>query len=206
MSKWGWRLGLGVAGLSLLLLAALWPDRSLGPPPPEPVHLPELPPGAPPPAPEVSTAAERVKLPPEDLVAREAAIRAAEKDEFKEKKVPKLRRNDPGIAPKKLVRTVTGKSAGKGVVNLQLVAKFQGKAVSAPVEVDGVWRGNTPLAVTLPAGSHAIRIDHGKTRVNQFAAQIPGGQSVQMEVDLRARSEAWGNPAGNFAKTTPHHH
>lgn len=205
MSKWVWRIGLGGVVLAVLL-AALWPDRSLGPPPPEPVRLPELAPGAPPPAPVVSPADERAKAPPEDLVARETAIQTAEREEPPQKKIPKLRRSDPGIAPKKLVRTTTGKSAGKGVVNLQLVAKFKGRPVSAPVEVDGVWRGNTPLAVTLPAGSHAIRIDHRKTRVNQFVAQVPGGQSVEMEVELRSRAEARGNPAGNFAKTTPHHH
>ncbi|MFL5344456.1 MAG: hypothetical protein ACJ8AT_06670 [Hyalangium sp.] len=203
--RWVWGLCLGGAGL-VLLLAALWPDRSLGPQPPEPVHLPELASGAPPPAPLVSPAAERAKAPPEDLLAREAAIRTAEKDEQAQKQLPKLRRSDPGLAPKKLVRTYTGKSAGKGVVNLQLVATFQGHAVSAPVEVDGVWRGNTPLAVTIAAGSHAIRIDHSKTRVNQFVAQVPGGKSVEMEVELRPASEARGNRPGNFAKTSPHHH
>jgi hypothetical protein len=206
--RWFWGLCLGSVALVLLLFMVLEKREPVGPPPPEKLRLPESAALPLPPAPPVTAVAMQTQTPPADLVARELALKsrsdvAAAAEEARPQQ-PKLRRNDQGIAPKRIMRRSTGKSAGKGVADVQLVVTFQGKAVRAPVEVDGVWKGYTPLAVTLPAGSHNIRIDHGRTRVNQFVTQVDGGRSVELQVDLRSKSEARGNGPSKYGK--PHHH
>lgn len=206
--RWFWALCLGGAALALLLFKALEEREPVGPPPPQPLRLPESAVLAPPPAPPVNTVSMQTQTPPEDLMARELILRtkaavAATAEEARPQP-PKLRRNDQGIAPKRITRRSTGKSEGKGVADLQLVVTFKGKAVRAPVEVDGVWKGYTPLEVTLSAGSHAIRIDHGRTRVNQFVTQVDGGRSVELQVELRPKSEARGNGPSKHGKAHRH--
>jgi PEGA domain-containing protein len=212
--SWVWAVGLGCLLAGLAVLWALWPQEA-GPPPGKPLRItvaanevpppsPEKPPPAvaPLPAPVKPAAEPRpppADEPPEPQLDDLSSTRGVERPQ-----PPPLRRKDAGIAPKRITRTTTGRSAGKGVTNLVLMATYQGQKVSAPVVIDGVWRGNTPLAVTIKAGSHAIRVDHGRTRVNEFVTNVEGGRSINMEVELRSPAEARGNGPSKWGK--PHHH
>lgn len=206
----GWR-GLGWAGVLVLLGVCACQGPEEGPPPATPLRPAEAAQGAPagpqrfieissstPVAPSVGP----IDTEPsgEYQKRQEAAVPTVAAET--RPKPPPLRKQDRGIAPKSLSRQYTGRSAGKGVANVLLVSTYQGKSVSAPVEIDGVWRGNTPLSVTVPAGDHVIRIDHNRTRVNEFLTEFTGGRSVRLEAELRPASEAWGNKG--IGK--PHHH
>lgn len=217
MPGWVWGVFLGCVVGSCALLGLLWLQESGSPPPARPLRITaaadELPPPAPakpppavvsPPPPQPSNpVAEQRQAVSDDSPEPQADDPVVDKV-VERPEPPKLRRRDPGIAPKRLVRRSTGKSAGKGVANLLLVATYQGSPVAAPVEIDGVWRGNTPLAVTIKAGSHLIRVDHGRTRVNQFVTNLLGGRSVRLEVELRSPAEAKGNGPSSYGKA--HHH
>ncbi|MBN1208771.1 MAG: PEGA domain-containing protein [Myxococcaceae bacterium] len=194
-TRWIWGL---LAGCTVLVLggvgASFWPRAApVGPPPPAPVSLPQREVRAPPPAPLVSPIEEMNQTAPPELLAREQAIKYEERQVDARPPPPKLRKNDPGIAPQRITRKVSKRSARRGSTNFNLVAMFHGKPISAPVEVNGVWRGNTPLAVKLDPGSHAIRIDHDGTRVNEFVTSVTEGQNVRLKVDLRPASEAEGS-------------
>jgi hypothetical protein len=209
----------GCAALALLLLGMLWfqepePIPASKPlrmtmaagevPPPAPVKPPpvvESPPPAPPPSANLAAAQPA----PSSEQAEEREADAEDTGRVPERRAPPtLRKRDAGIAPKSITRRNVGKTAGKGISKIQLVATYQGGAVSAPVEIDGVWRGNTPLTVTLKGGSHAIRIDHGRTRVNQFVTHVDGGRSVNLQVDLRPASEWRGNGPSKHGKRHRH--
>jgi hypothetical protein len=211
---WVWAVVLGCVLGGLAVLWALWPREPEGPvgrplritvaanevPPPAPLKPP--PAVAPPPAPVKPAAEPRpppADEPPEPQLDDVTSTRGVERP-----RPPPLRKKDLGIAPKRITRTTTGRSAGKGVTNLVLEASYQGKKISAPVLIDGVWRGNTPLAVTIKAGSHAIRVDHGQTRVNEFVTNVEGGRRINLEVELRSPAEARGNGPSKWGK--PHHH
>lgn len=210
-SGWG---GLGRAGVLVLWVCACRGQEE-GPPPPTPLHPPEAVQSAPteprrgdqsanptPVAPAVApTHDEPLGDPLGQFRQRQEAAVPTVAAETRPRPPP-LRKQDRGIAPKSLSRQYTGRSAGKGVARVQLVATYQGKSVSAPVEIDGVWRGSTPLSVTVPAGDHVVRIDDGRTRVNEFLTEFTGGRSVRLEVALRPASEAWGNKGVG----KPHHH
>lgn len=212
--SWVWAVGLGCLLAGLAVAWALWP-RPEGPPPGKALRIPVAANDMPRPVLEKPPPA--VALPPAP-VKPAAEVRAAPADDPPEPQLnewnrdrtverpqpPRLRRKDLGIAPKRITRATTGRSAGKGVTNLVLEASYQGKKVSAPVLIDGVWKGNTPLAVTIKAGSHAIRVDHGQTRVNEFVTNVEGGRRINMEVELRSPAEARGNGPSKWGK--PHHH
>ncbi len=205
VKRWAWRAVAGGFTLALLgLVMSFWPEPDVGPPPAEPVALPPREVTAPPVAPLVSPVEELKETAPADLVAREQQVKYEDRRVETRAPPPKLRKKDPGIAPKRISRKVTGKSAGRGVGNLKLVTTYQGKSVSAPVEVNGTFRGNTPLALKLDAGSHAIRIDYRGTRVNEFVTNVTGGQNFQLDVDLRPASEARGNGPSKYGKRHRH--
>jgi hypothetical protein len=195
------RAALGVSltlGLALLGWWA-WSSRREAPVPPAAVRPPEAPrASAPPVAPSVASRAEV----PFEYLERRKAYEAMPVAPEPRPTPPRLRKKDPGIAPRTLSRQNLGRSAGKGVAHVLLVTTYQDDEVSAPVEIDGVWRGATPLSLTLSAGDHLIRIDYGRTRVNEFLTGFTGGQSVRMEVELRPESEA----RGNKGVGKPHHH
>jgi hypothetical protein len=191
-------LGIALA-LGLVLLGWwAWSSRREAPAPPVAVRPPEAPRSAPPAAPSVASRAEV----PFEYLERRKAYEAMPVAPEPRPTPPRLRKKDPGIAPRTLSRQNLGRSAGKGVAHVLFVTTYQDDEVSAPVEIDGVWRGATPLSITLPAGDHLIRIDYGRTRVNEFLTGFTGGQSVRMEVELRPESEARGNKGSG----KPHHH
>ena len=202
---WVWGVGLGVVA-GVLLLAFVLTRAPPAPPPamplrqppvaksPPPVARPPEPPSAPPaPPPSTSVLAD---APTGESTRRREAFESVDQGAEEQSRQPKLRRGQQGIAPKHLERKYTGRSAGKGVANVLFITTYQGKDVSAPVVVDGVWRGNSPLSLTLRAGTHLIRIDHGRTRVNEFLTDFTGGRSVRLEVELRPASEWRGNKLG----------
>jgi hypothetical protein len=201
MPRWAWAIMVGAVLLATLPLVELLLAEPMKPPPPEPLRraasaVPSAPAPAPVPVTESSSASAEVE-------ARRSAM--YERPELAAPRpLPALRRNDLGIAPRRITRKHRGTSKNSAVAKVLLVATYGGGQSSAPVEIDGQFRGNTPLEVVLPDGSHAIRIDDGRTRVNQFVTHVRGGTSVRLQVELRPPEEARRNKG--MPASAAHHH
>lgn len=179
----------GVIGVALLLslLAIFWPSgEPVGPAPAQPLPVSVV--GlstTPAPPPTVSIPSTSGSASAEDIRAKQD-IRPV----VKERPRPQVRKGN-AVPPARILQHRRGKGMPTLLVSEALiVATFNEKPVAALVEVDEIFRGQTPLTLTLPAGPHVLRLDYKKAAVTEFATEFPPGKSVRLEVDLPSAKEA----------------
>jgi hypothetical protein len=102
---------------------------------------------------------------------------------------PRLRLG-AGVTPMKVRRHGRGPIPSQSLARVLLIATYDDKPVKAQLEVDGIYRGVSPVDLTLIPGDHLIRIDYAKTKLTQLATSFTAGQSVRLEVELRTPTEA----------------
>jgi serine/threonine protein kinase len=67
---------------------------------------------------------------------------------------------------------------------LRIVVTARGKAANAAVSVDGVYEGVTPRTLTLPAGSHTVKIEMAGFKAVERVAEVIADASSNLRVVL----------------------
>jgi len=190
------RRALAVAALVsvLLVVSVVTTALSAGPegvPGPVPIPRAALPPPAPPP-PEVNRALELAPAPlPAELEQRKKDIVTVNPGrESTALSRPHLR-SGPAYAPWRINRRGRRPVADPGAqAAVTLIASFKNKPVRAHVEVDGVWRGTTPLELRLAPGDHTLKLDHAGSPLTEVTLAFTRGESVKLEIELRTKEQA----------------
>ncbi|MBX5480965.1 MAG: protein kinase [Myxococcaceae bacterium] len=198
---WG---GLMAGAVGLSLLAIFWPsDAPVGPPPPEalPMTVLGMAPPPPPPAPKAQQSVRTTSATAEEIQARHEAIPVVP-----EKPRPHVRRGT-AAAPQRILM----KGGLRPLKTMQLgevlvIATFDEKPVAALVEVDGVLKGQTPITLSLPPGTHVLRLDYPRAMVTEFATHFLPGKATRLEVELPTAAEVARREAINRERARGGHH
>ncbi|MBL8957968.1 MAG: serine/threonine protein kinase, partial [Myxococcaceae bacterium] len=203
------RRALLVSGLvaALLLVTLVAVSLSAGPDAPplaEPIPRSELPPPGPPPQP-VDRTAERAPAPlPVELEQRKKELSTVNPgQETLAKSHPKLR-SGPTVTPSRVNRQGRRLAVDPGAqAAVVLTATFKGRPVRAQVEVDGIWRGATPLDLRLAPGDHTFKLDATGSALTEITLGFRRGEAAKVDIELRPREQAAQRPNAPMAGATP---
>ncbi|MBK7865413.1 MAG: protein kinase [Archangiaceae bacterium] len=186
-----------VASLVALTGVVVLASGESEPSPPVPIPRAELKvaPVAPPPPPSKALTLDDV-VPPsgQELTHRREELKTVREGHESTALARPHLRSGPAVTPWKVLRRGRKPVDAAAQATVVFVALFKGKPVPAQLEVDGVWRGVTPVDVKLAPGDHAVKLDHPGSLLTEVMLGFSRGETVRLEIELRTREQARARP------------